>query len=62
MFPHFDRRLQRDLQHIVNERLEGSETASGRHMKVRYCSLPIDRACVEQQLMRLLSHFHSHPA
>ena len=36
MFPHFDRRLQRDLQHIVNTRLEGSETASGRHMKVRF--------------------------
>lgn len=36
MFPHFDRRLQRDLQHIVNERLEGSESASGRHMKVNH--------------------------
>lgn len=33
MFPHFDRRLQRDLQEIVNTRLTGSETASGGYMK-----------------------------
>ena len=35
MFPHFDRRLQRDLQNIVDQRLAGSETASGGLMKVR---------------------------
>lgn len=34
MFPHFDRRLQRDLQNIVDRRLTASESASGRLMKV----------------------------
>lgn len=34
MFPHFDRRLQRDIKGIVDRRLEASESASGRHMKV----------------------------
>jgi actin-related protein 3 len=36
MFPHFDRRLQRDLQHIVDQRLMSSESASGSHMRVRF--------------------------
>jgi len=36
MFPNFDRRLQRDLQGIVDARLAGSETASGGLMKVRW--------------------------
>ena len=34
MFPHFDRRLQRDLQGIVNKRVAASEVASGGYMTV----------------------------
>lgn len=33
MFPHFDRRLQRDLQTLVDKRLTSSESASGGYMK-----------------------------
>lgn len=33
MFPHFDRRLQRDLQNLVDARIAGSVTASGNLMK-----------------------------
>ncbi|KAL7005441.1 Arp2/3 complex subunit, actin nucleation center [Cystobasidiomycetes sp. EMM_F5] len=33
MFPHFDRRLQRDLQNLVDRRLTNSETAAGGNMR-----------------------------
>jgi actin-related protein 3 len=40
MFDHFGRRLQRDLKHIVDTRIQTSEALSGGLMRVRLLPLP----------------------
>lgn len=41
MFDHFGRRLQRDLKHIVDTRIQTSEALSGGLMRVRRLSLQL---------------------